>query len=73
MIVEFAVEKLGENWVRGYTMVVEEKSSDSFKENQTNDDTTPTEQKTYSMESILSKKLFARKNSSVNAICYFLT
>ncbi|XP_012171630.1 signal recognition particle subunit SRP68 [Bombus terrestris] len=31
-------------------MVVEEKSSDSFKENQTNDDTTPTEQKTYSME-----------------------
>lgn len=38
-------------------MVVEEKNSESLRENQINDDTTSTEQKTYSLESILLKKI----------------
>lgn len=50
-------------------MVVEEKISESLKENQVNDDTIPVEQTTYSLESILPEKLFTHKNSSVNAIC----
>lgn len=72
--VEFVVKKPSENRIRGYsTMVVEEKSSESLRENQINDDTTSTEQKTYSLESILFKKILAHENCSVNAICYFLT
>lgn len=72
--VEFVVKKPSENRIRGYsTMVVEEKSSESLRENQINDDTTSTEQKTYSLESILFKKILAYENCSVNAICYFLT
>lgn len=54
MNAEFVVIDLGENWIRGYgTMVVEEKSSELFKENEANNFAISKEPKMYSLESIL--------------------
>lgn len=74
VIVEFVVNKTWRKLNTCYdTMVVEEKSNESLKENQINDDAIQTGQKMFSLKSILLKERFVQESSSVNAICYFLT